>query len=92
MDSCPTRFASDSCCIFCKSPHISNDCQEWLRQQDIKKVMATENLPFREAQVFIKNKMYSPASSYASIVNKQPSSIPIDVSPSISVSDILQLP
>lgn len=94
MDSCPSLHATEPCCIFCKLPHIATDrnCQEWSRQRDIKKVIATENLPFKEAQIFIKNKMYFSAFSYASIANKQPSSVPINVYPSIPEGDIHQIP
>lgn len=94
MDSCPSLHATDPCYILCKFSHIATDrnCQKWSRQRDIKKVMTTKNLSFKEAQIFIKNKMYSPAFSYAAIANKQPPSVPIDNPPSITEDDIQQIP
>ena len=78
ISTCPSINATDPVCIFCKLPHLSTDrnCQEWSFQRDIKKINATENLPFREA-VFLKKNNYSPSTfSYSNIVNKQPVLIP----------------
>lgn len=92
IDSCPSHYATDYCCIFCKLLYIATDqnCQEWLRQRDIKNVMATANLLFKKALVFIKNKMYTSAFSYASVVNKHSLLAPVGVSPSIPEGDIQQ--
>lgn len=59
INSCPLLHIT--CCIFYKLPHISTDrnCLEWSRQRYIEEVIAMKNLPFKEAQVFIKNKMYT---------------------------------
>jgi hypothetical protein len=72
--TCPSSNSTDPVCIFCKLPHLFTDrnCQEWTFQRDVKKIMATENLPFREA-VSLKKKNYSSSAfSYSNIVNKQP--------------------
>lgn len=91
---CPSLYATEFRCIFRKPHHITTDrkCQEWSRQQDIKKVIATENILFKEAQVFIKNKIYTSTFSYASVVNERPLLAPIDIFPSISENDIQQTP
>ncbi|XP_060847575.1 uncharacterized protein LOC132927134 [Rhopalosiphum padi] len=73
LTTCPSINATDPVCIFCKLPHLSTDrnCQEWSFQRDVKKIMATENLPFREAVSLKKNNYSSSAFSYSNIVNKQ---------------------
>ncbi|KAL4082577.1 hypothetical protein QTP88_027607 [Uroleucon formosanum] len=60
LTTCPSMNATDPVCIFCKLPHPSTDrnCQEWSFQRDVKKIMATENVPFREA-VSLKKNNYS---------------------------------
>jgi len=78
ITTCPSINSTDPVCIFCKLTHLSTDrnCQEWTFQRDVKKIMATENLSFREAVSFKKNNYSSSAFSYSNIVNKQPVSNP----------------
>ncbi|KAL4107235.1 hypothetical protein QTP88_017618 [Uroleucon formosanum] len=73
LTTCPSINATDPVCIFCQLPHLSTDwnCQEWSFQRDVKKIMATENLPFREAVSLKKNNYSSSAFSYLNIVNKK---------------------
>jgi len=56
IDQCPTVQATDPRCLFCNLPHLATDrkCQEWDFQRDIKKIMATENISFRDAINFKK--------------------------------------
>lgn len=74
IDQCPTAQATDPRCLFCHLPHLATDrkCQEWDFQRDIKKIMATENISFRDAINFKKQNQVSSAFSYSNIVNKQP--------------------
>ena len=78
ISTCLSNNATDPVCIFCKLPRLSTDrnSQEWSFQRDIKKIMATENLPFREAISLKKNNYSSIAFSYSNIINKQPVLIP----------------
>jgi hypothetical protein len=73
LDSCPSAQATDPICLYCKLPHLATDrsCREWLLQKDIKKIMATENIPDKDALIFKKNKCYTPAFKYYDIVNSQ---------------------
>lgn len=74
IDQCPSVQATDPRCLFCHLPHLATDrnCQEWDFQRDIKKIMATENISFRDAINFKKQNQVSSAFSYSNIVNKQP--------------------
>ncbi|XP_025192857.1 uncharacterized protein LOC112592911 [Melanaphis sacchari] len=74
IDSCPSTQATDPICLHCKLPHLATDrsCREWLLQKDIKKIMATENLSYKDTLIFKKNKCYTPAFKYSDIVNCQP--------------------
>jgi len=57
LNVCPSVNEKEPCCIFCKLPHLATDrnCHEWEFQRDVKKIMATENIPFREV-IYIKEK------------------------------------
>ncbi|KAL4085278.1 hypothetical protein QTP88_027137 [Uroleucon formosanum] len=70
---CPTASSTDPTCIFCKLPHAATDrsCQEWSVQKDIKKIMATENISYKDALEFKKNKYYTSAFKYTDVVNSQ---------------------
>ena len=72
----PSINSTNPVSIFCKLSHLSTDrnCHEWAFQRDVKNIMATENLPFREAVFLKKNNYSSSAFSYSNIVNKQPAS------------------
>lgn len=74
IDSCPTAQATDPSCLYCKLPHLSTDrsCREWSLQKDIKKIMATENISYKDAAAIKKNKHYTSAFKYSDIVNSQP--------------------
>ncbi|KAL5234042.1 hypothetical protein ACI65C_001452 [Semiaphis heraclei] len=69
----PTINATDPICLFCKLPHVATDrsCQEWSAQKDIKKIMATENISYKDAIIFKKNKCYTSAFKYSDVVNNQ---------------------
>ncbi|KAL4142166.1 hypothetical protein QTP88_004679 [Uroleucon formosanum] len=68
---CPTASSTDPTCIFCKLPHAATDrsCQEWSVQKDIKKIMATENISYKDALEFKKNKYYTSAFKYTDVWN-----------------------
>lgn len=70
---CPSAPTTDPICIFCSLPHLATDrsCREWLFQKEIKKIMATENLSYREALDFKKNNYLTSAFKYSEIVNRQ---------------------
>lgn len=72
IESCPSVQTSDPRCLFCQLPHLATDrrCQEWDLQRDIKKIIATENITFRETIVFKKQNQSTAAFSYSRIVNK----------------------
>jgi len=74
ITDCPTIHASDPICLFCKLPHVATDrsCPEWSAQKDIKKIMATENISYKDALDFKKNKCYTSAFKYSDIANSQP--------------------
>lgn len=76
IESCPTSLATDPCCLYCQLPHLATDrsCREWKSQQDLKKIMATENLSFRDAVIFKKQIQVTSAFSYSNIVSNQPRS------------------
>lgn len=86
IDQCTTVNATDPCCLFCKLPHLATDrkCREWIFQQDIKKLMASENLSFRDALNFKKNNYFSPSISYSNVVSHERSDLPVhsDIKPS----------
>ena len=72
--SCPIAQATDPNCLFCHLPHLATDrnCQEWDTQRDIKKIMATENISFREAASLKNQNQVTSAFTYSNIVNKKP--------------------
>lgn len=76
IESCPTAQTTDPCCLYCHLPHLATDrnSREWNSQRDIKKIMATENISFRETVNFKKQKHVTSAFSYSNIVSNQPSS------------------
>jgi len=57
LETCPSAQATDPVCLYCKLPHLSTDrsCQEWSTQKSIKKIMATENISYKDAIAFKKN-------------------------------------
>jgi len=73
ITECPTVQATDPVCLFCKLSHIATDrsCQEWSAQKDLKKIMATENLSYKDALAFKKNKFCTSAFKYTDVVNSQ---------------------
>lgn len=84
FDSCPSAQATDPVCLFCKLPHLATDrsCQEWSNQKIIKKIMATENISYKDALAFKKNSCYTSAFKYSDIVNNQPpNSIITEINP-----------
>ena len=74
LESCPFSQTTEPICLFCQLSHLSTDrsCQELVYQKDIKKIMATENISFKDAVDFKKNKCYTSAFKYSDIVNSQP--------------------
>jgi len=82
LETCPSAQATDPVCLFCKLPYLSTDrsCQEWSTQKSIKKIMATENISYKDAIVFKKNSCYTSAFKYSDIVNNQsPTSNSIEI-------------
>jgi len=47
-------------------------CQEWSTQKDIKKIMASENISYKDTLVFKKNKCYSTVNTFSNVVKSQP--------------------
>ncbi|KAL4132407.1 hypothetical protein QTP88_009561 [Uroleucon formosanum] len=74
MDSCSVIDATDPVCLFCKLPHLATDrrCREWLTQKEIKKIMATENISYKDALDFKKNNRYTSAFKFSDVVQNQP--------------------
>lgn len=74
LNTCPSAQTTGPSCLFCQLPHLATDrnCKEWDFQRDLKKIMATENLSFKDAINFKKQKQVTSAFSYSHIVNKQP--------------------
>jgi len=74
ITECPSVHTTDPICLFCKLPHVATDrsCHEWSAQKDIKKIMATENLSYKDALDFKKNKYCTSAFKYSDIANSQP--------------------
>jgi hypothetical protein len=74
LDTCPSTQTTDPVCLFCKLPHLATDrsCREWSTQKNIKKIMATENISYKDALAFKKNNCYTSAFKYSEIVNNQP--------------------
>jgi hypothetical protein len=56
FSSCPTKESTDPSCFHCKGSHVATDrsCTEWSRQKNIKKIMATENVSYKDAVFIIK--------------------------------------
>lgn len=75
IDVCPLSQATDPKCLFCNLSHLATDrsCKEWSFQSEIKKIMATENISYREALDFKKNNFQTTAFKYSEIVNRQSS-------------------
>lgn len=91
IDSCLKASDTDPSCIFCKLPHLATDrsCQEWIRQREIKRIMATENLSYYDA-LNLKNKNYcSSAFKFSEIVSKPPAS---DNPPTVFLSQNVDFP
>ncbi|KAL4119464.1 hypothetical protein QTP88_012271 [Uroleucon formosanum] len=78
ISTCPSVQATNPCCLFCQGSHLATDrsCREWDFQRDVKKIMATENLSFKDAFNFKKRNQVSSAFSFSNIVNKQPTVSP----------------
>ena len=74
LNSCLSAQTTDPRCLYCQLPHLATDrsCKEWDFQRDLKKIMATENLSFKDAINFKKQNQVTSAFSYSHIVNKQP--------------------
>lgn len=74
IDSCPVIDATDPVCLFCKLPHLATDrrCREWSTQKEIKKIMATENISYKDALDFKKNNRYTSAFKFSDVVQNQP--------------------
>lgn len=75
--NCPTKEATDPTCFHCKGPHLATDrsCSEWSRQKNIKKVMATENVSFKDAVYIIKNNIVNKSASFSETVIKSSDNI-----------------
>lgn len=73
IDTCPYVQSTDPVCLFCKLPHRATDrsCQEWATQKDLKKIMATENISYKDALIFKKNNCYSTAFTFSDVVKSQ---------------------
>lgn len=58
LENCDKDFVT---CIFCNGNHLcdSKDCPEFLKQRNIKKKMAFENLSFDEARKFFEKPSYA---------------------------------
>jgi hypothetical protein len=69
---CPTKEATDPTCFHCKGSHLATDrsCSEWSRQKNVKKVMATENVSFKDAVYIIKNNIVNKSASFSETVVK----------------------
>lgn len=95
ISECPTVHATDPSCFFCKLPHVATDrsCQEWSTQKDIKKIMATENISYKDALVFKKNKCYSSANTFSDVVKSQPpiSEIPNPTPLSVKIASLVYM-
>ncbi|KAL4143030.1 hypothetical protein QTP88_005406 [Uroleucon formosanum] len=74
VDLCPRAQATDPVCLFCKQPHLATDrsCREWSTQKEIKHIMATENIFYKDALIFKKNNCYTTAFSFSDVVKSQP--------------------
>ncbi|XP_060845529.1 LOW QUALITY PROTEIN: uncharacterized protein LOC132925125 [Rhopalosiphum padi] len=74
VDSCPRTQATDPVCLFCKQPHLATDrsCREWSTQKEIKHIIATENISYKDALIFKKNNCYTTAFSFSDVVKSQP--------------------
>lgn len=55
-----------------KGSHIATDrsCMEWSRQKNIKKIMATENVSYKDAVFIIKNNIVNKSSTFSDITAK----------------------
>jgi hypothetical protein len=73
IDSCPRAQATDPVCLFCKQSHLATDrnCREWSTQKEIKHMMATENISYKDALIFKKNNCYTAAFSFSDVVKNQ---------------------
>lgn len=74
LNTCPSAQTTGPSCLFCQLPHLATDrsCKEWDFQRDVKKIMATENVSFKEAINLKKQNQVTSAFTYSNIVNKQP--------------------
>lgn len=70
--NCPTKESTVPSCFHCKGSHIATDrsCMEWSRQKNIKKIMATENVSYKDAVFIIKNNIVNKSSTFSDITAK----------------------
>jgi len=68
--TCGVKTTSPPSCIFCKLGHPSTDrsCSEWLIQKDIKKIMATNNVPFSEASSIKRTGLINKAFTFSDVI------------------------
>ena len=64
------EYNSKTCCVFCKDSHKTTDkkCPEYLRQKNIKELMAFENITFFEASEFCKKNISPKENSFTMLV------------------------
>lgn len=72
FSNCPTKESTVPSCFHCKGSHIATDrsCMEWSRQKNIKKIMATENVSYKDAVFIIKNNIVNKSSTFSDITAK----------------------
>lgn len=72
FSNCPTKESTVPACFHCKGSHIATDrsCTEWSRQKNIKKIMATENVSYKDAAFIIKNNIVNKSSTFSDITAK----------------------
>jgi hypothetical protein len=71
ISSCEVLNSSMPVCVNCKLHHLATDrsCSEWASQKEIKRIMACENISFREAAQIRKSATVNSAYSYADKVS-----------------------
>ncbi|KAL5233225.1 hypothetical protein ACI65C_000635 [Semiaphis heraclei] len=72
FSNCPTKESTVPSCFHCKGSHIATNrsCMEWSRQKNIKKIMATENVSYKDAVFIIKNNIVNKSSTFSDITAK----------------------
>lgn len=74
LNTCPFIQISEPVCLFSKLLYLSTDrsCRERIAQNEIKKIIAIENISYQKYLILTKNNFHISAFKYSDFVDSQP--------------------